>query len=65
MIYDTIALQMLYGKHMSANSGNTIHTLDYTNYYSTIWDAGGTDTISAAESDKDWHLKRVTHLSQT
>ena len=50
---------------MSANSGNTIHTLDYTNYYSTIWDAGGTDTISAAGSDKDWHLKRVTHLSQT
>ena len=65
MIYDTIALRMLYGKHMSANSGNTIHTLDYTNYYSTIWDAGGTDTISAAGSDKDWHLKRVTHLSQT
>ncbi len=65
MIYDTIALQMLYGKHMSANSENTIHTLDYTNYYSTIWDAGGTDTISAAGSDKDWHLKRVTHLSQT
>jgi serralysin len=46
MLYDIRALQYLYGANMSYNAGDTVYTFDEgTNYYQTIWDAGGTDTI--------------------
>ena len=39
----------MYGTNSSHNSGDTTYTLsDYSWGYQSIWDAGGTDTISHA-----------------
>lgn len=49
MINDIAAIQWLYGANWSYNSGN--NTYDYSAYsqiFETIWDGGGTDTIT-------WH----------
>ena len=47
--YDIYALQQMYGTNSSHNSGDTTYTLsDYSWGYQSIWDAGGTDTISHA-----------------
>ena len=46
MLYDIAAIQYLYGANNSYNTGDTIYTYSQgLNYYQTIWDAGGTDTI--------------------
>lgn len=51
MALDIAALQYLYGANMNYRTGNTLYTLPAVNaggtYYSSIWDAGGTDTIKA------------------
>ncbi len=47
MAFDIAAVQYLYGANTSYNLGNTTYTL-LTHHYECIWDAGGTDTISAA-----------------
>ena len=47
MLLDIKALQFLYGANMSYHAGNDTYTFDGTgNYYQTIWDAGGVDTIA-------------------
>jgi serralysin len=47
--YDIYALQQMYGTNSSHNSGDTTYILsDYSWGYQSIWDAGGTDTISHA-----------------
>ena len=46
MIYDIEAIQYIYGANMSYNSGNTVYTFNQgSNYFQTIWDGGGIDTI--------------------
>ncbi|MBL8493724.1 MAG: hypothetical protein JNM37_05640, partial [Rhodocyclaceae bacterium] len=46
MLYDIAAIQYLYGPNMSYHAGNDIYTFSQgQNYFQTIWDAGGTDTI--------------------
>ena len=48
MAYDILTIQALYGANTSHNSGNS--TYNYAangDYYETIWDGGGTDTIVA------------------
>lgn len=56
MAFDIAALQDLYGANTSYNTGNNTYTLATTNganqgtYWSCIWDAGGTDTISNSGS---------------
>lgn len=47
MIYDIQAIQQMYGANYNYNNGDTIYTLGGTSKTSTIWDGGGTDTISA------------------
>jgi len=49
MLYDVAELQSLYGAGVG-NSGDNIYTFNGTPTRTTIWDAGGTDTISAAGS---------------
>ncbi len=46
MLYDIAAIQYVYGANMDYNSGDTIYAF-YGNaeYFETIWDGGGTDTI--------------------
>jgi Ca2+-binding RTX toxin-like protein len=46
MILDVLALQYLYGKNLGTFSGNSNHSLTRTNFYLTLWDASGDDTIS-------------------
>jgi Ca2+-binding RTX toxin-like protein len=56
MAFDIAALQILYGANNSYQTGNNTYTLPTVNgqnqntYWSCIWDAGGTDTISNAGS---------------
>ncbi len=47
MIFDIAALQYIYGANTNTNRGDTVYEFDGTVEQSrTIWDAGGTDTIS-------------------
>ena len=51
MAFDIAALQAIYGANTNYNTGDNIYYLPSANiaetaYYSCIWDAGGTDTIS-------------------
>ncbi len=50
MAFDIAAIQSLYGINTTYNTGNNIYNLPTTNgvgtYWSSIWDAGGVDTIS-------------------
>jgi Ca2+-binding RTX toxin-like protein len=50
MAFDIAAIQHIYGANTTYNTGNNIYYLPTTNgagtYWSCIWDAGGTDTIS-------------------
>jgi len=49
MLYDVAAIQYLYGRNTSTRSGNTTYTWDpRRNFVQTLWDGGGTDTISAS-----------------
>ena len=51
MAFDIAAIQHLYGANMNYKTGNDTYYLPTANgsgtYFSTIWDAGGTDKISA------------------
>lgn len=46
-INDIAAIQYIYGANYNYNSDNTTYTYDPStlNFYDTIWDGGGTDTI--------------------
>lgn len=57
MILDVIALQYLYGKNTTTNSGNTLFALKVNNLYQTLWDASGVDTVSAADSTVGWYIE--------
>ena len=50
MAFDIAAVQHLYGANLTHNTGNDTYYLPTVNgmgtYWSCIWDAGGTDTIS-------------------
>ena len=52
MAFDIAALQEMYGANMSFHTGNNVYRLPGANgagaFWACIWDAGGIDTISAA-----------------
>lgn len=54
MALDIYALQLLYGANMAHRTGDDVYQLPGTNgagaFWTSIWDAGGSDTISAAGS---------------
>nr|MDP2192589.1 DUF4214 domain-containing protein [Rhodoferax sp.] len=53
MLYDVAAMQYLYGANLSYKTGNDVYTFDPgTPFIRTIWDAGGTDTISVSNFSK-------------
>ena len=52
MLYDIYALQQLYGANMSYRTGNDVYDFRSVEYTS-IWDAGGQDTISAEAINQD------------
>jgi len=46
MITDVLALQYLYGKNDTTNTGDTVFNLsELASLYTTLWDADGTDTL--------------------
>ncbi len=51
MAFDIAAIQLMYGANTSFHTGNDTYTLPSSNsngtFYSSIWDAGGIDTIAA------------------
>ncbi len=57
MAFDIAAVQLLYGPNMTTNTGSTNYVLPSVNAAGTgwkaIWDAGGSDTISAGPSGLD------------
>ncbi len=53
MIYDILAIQYIYGVNNSYNNGDNIYTFDnIAPFRETIWDTGGVDTISVANSNR-------------
>ncbi|TRW98936.1 Ig-like domain-containing protein [Candidatus Methylobacter oryzae] len=49
MVLDIAAIQYLYGANNNYHTGDDVYTFDATTpFFKTIWDAGGTDTLSAA-----------------
>jgi serralysin len=49
MLYDVAAMQYMYGANTAYKTGNDTYTFDSTTpFYRTLWDAGGTDTISVS-----------------
>ena len=53
MLYDIVAIQYTYGANLSYKTGNDIYTFDpSTPFFRTLWDAGGTDTISVSNFTK-------------
>jgi serralysin len=53
MLYDVAAIQYIYGANLSYRTGDDIYTFDpSTPFIRTLWDAGGTDTISVSNFTK-------------
>lgn len=53
MLYDIAAMQYMYGANLNYKTGNDFYTFDpATPFFRTIWDAGGSDTISVANFTK-------------
>ncbi|WP_310625234.1 Ig-like domain-containing protein [Limnohabitans sp.] len=48
--FDVAALQALYGRNMSTRTGDDVYDMTDLLQWSTIWDAGGNDTLSAARA---------------
>lgn len=56
MPMDVIALQSIYGPNLSTRSGNSLYSLYNDSSVETYWDAGGIDTLSAADSSFGWYV---------
>ena len=56
MILDVYALQYLYGKNLTTNSGNDTYRVANDGYYRTVWDASGVDTIDASLNNAGWKI---------
>jgi serralysin len=57
MYWDILALQELYGVDMVTTGGADTYTFDLAErYHMTIWDYGGTDTISVTNGSTDVHI---------
>lgn len=54
MVLDILAIQNLYGVNHDHRSGNDVYTFDpFKPFYKSIWDGGGTDTISVENFSTD------------
>ncbi|MCB2082306.1 MAG: M10 family metallopeptidase C-terminal domain-containing protein [Rickettsiales bacterium] len=50
MPFDIAAIQYIYGANMTYHAGDDVYTLTDDGLVKTIWDAGGTDTFTAENS---------------
>lgn len=68
MLYDVAAMQYLYGANLAYRTGDDVYTFDPgTPFFRTLWDAGGSDTISVSNFSKgciidlqQGHFSKVT-----
>jgi hypothetical protein len=56
MVLDALALQHLYGANTSTNAGDTVHRLAANNFYATLWDASGIDTLDVQSEKEGWTI---------
>lgn len=57
MLYDVLALQMIYGANSNYRNGNDTYSWAAgAKVYETIWDGGGVDTLSAANQPRNVEL---------
>lgn len=53
MLYDIAVMQYMYGANMAYNAGDNTYAFDPDSpFFMTIWDAGGTDTLSVENFSK-------------
>ena len=45
-----------YGKNSTWNNTDTVYTLQETNFFYTLWDAGGIDTLDARTATSGWTI---------
>lgn len=59
-LYDIATIQSIYGINSSYNAGDNLYKFDDNyNYYSTIWDSGGNDTIDCSSTTKPCEINLV------
>jgi uncharacterized delta-60 repeat protein len=71
MLYDVAAIQFIYGANASTRTGNDTYTFDPSApFFETLWDGGGTDTISVSNFTepcvidlRDGHYSSIRILS--
>ncbi len=56
MPLDVTGLQYLYGPNRATGASDSVYSLTVTETYASFWDAGGVDTVSAAQSDVGWEI---------
>jgi len=57
MVFDVIAMQYLYGQNPTTHAGDSFFEVQRTGMYYSIWDASGTDTVSAATAGEGWLIE--------
>lgn len=73
MLNDILAIQLLYGANSSYRTGDDTYSFDpATPFFTTVWDAGGKDTISVSNFSKGCtidlvpgHFSKITIESDT
>lgn len=56
-LYDIATIQSIYGPNVSFNAGDNMYKFDDNyDYYSTIWDSGGNDTIDCSSMTRPCYI---------
>ena len=56
MVLDALALQYLYGPNTSTHAGQSVHVLQDQDFYTTLWDASGIDTLDVQAQTEGWTI---------
>ncbi len=56
MVLDALALQYLYGPNTSTHAGQSLHVLQDQDFYTTLWDASGIDTLDVQAQTEGWTI---------
>ncbi len=56
MVLDALALQYLYGPNTNTHAGQSLHVLQDQDFYTTLWDASGIDTLDVQAQTEGWTI---------
>lgn len=56
MLLDLLALQFLYGPNLNTGFGDDTYQLDSYQFFTTIWDSAGRDTVDASIAREGWSI---------